>query len=197
MTTYEDTECAAHQRRLVKILKAYDAVALVLASTEGGAWRLIGPVTSDQRDRMWEQGTRNLLKSLPKQVKVILVEKSPRLTFDVLGCLARYAFWNAAPACDGDSAGATGAAVQYTKLEADAAAAEERVRIFPTIGPVCSSGSCKALIGGILVFQDEHHFTPRYTLSQTGRWIPYLRWAADLDPLPLLRQPPRATDATN
>jgi peptidoglycan/LPS O-acetylase OafA/YrhL len=45
-----------------------------------------------------------------------------------------------------------------------------------------SGGSCRALIGGIAVYRDEHHFAPRYTLSQTGRWMPYLRWAAGLGP---------------
>jgi len=178
---YEDTACERHQRQLVRTVAADGAVALVLASSEGSAERLIGPLMAKERDRTWKQGSKTLLASLPKTVRVILVEKSPYIVFDPLACLARNAFWGSLPACDADSASAAESAVRYTKLELDAATESERVRLFRTIGPVCSSGSCRALIGDIPVFRDEHHFTWRYALSQTGRWIPYLRWATGLD----------------
>ena len=181
---FEDTECEKHQERFAKILEEYGTVSLVLASSTGYADRMIGTLTPDQRAQSWGRGTANLLSTIPRQVKIILIEKTPHFRFEPVHCLARSAFWNMSSACDEDSATAAGEAAQYSQLEADAAAGDGRVRMFPTIDFLCSAGSCRALVGDTVVFRDEHHLTARYALSQTGRWMPYLRWAAGVDRAP-------------
>jgi hypothetical protein len=177
----EDTECATYQHQLGSILARYPGAALVLASSTGAVERMVGSLTLEQRAELWKRRTTDFFRSIPKTVKVIIVEKSPQFAFDPVSCLARSAFWNTTPACGEDYPTATLVAVQYTRLEAGAAAGEERVRIFPTIAPLCSSTACSPLIGNTVAFRDERHLTPRYTLSQTGRWMPYLRWAVGLD----------------
>jgi peptidoglycan/LPS O-acetylase OafA/YrhL len=177
----EDTECATYQHQLGSILARYPGAALVLASSTGAVERMVGSLTLEQRAELWKRRTTDFFRSIPKTVKVIIVEKSPQFAFDPVSCLARSAFWNTKPACGEDYPTATLVAVQYTRLEAGAAAGEERVRIFPTIAPLCSSTACNPLVGNTVAFRDERHLTPRYTLSQTGRWMPYLRWAVGLD----------------
>lgn len=177
----EDVDCERYERRLVGTLAAYDATALVLASATGGEQRLLGTLTPDQRSQEWEQSVAELLKSIPPNVKIIITEKSPHLGFDPVDCLARSAFWDMAPTCDARYAAATPLALRDTKLEAEAAGHDARVRIFPTIAPLCPGGSCRAVSGGMVVFRNEGHLAPRYAATQVGRWIPYLRWALGLD----------------
>jgi len=177
----EDTECAMYQHHLASLLARYSTASLVLTSSAGSVDRVVGSLTPDQRAELWKRGTADFLRDIPKTVKIIIIEKSPQFIVDPVSCLARATFWNTTPACGEAYVTAAQLAVQYTKLEADAAAGEDRVRIFPTIAPLCSSIACNPLIGNTVAFSDGHHLTPSYTLSQTGRWIPYLRWAVGLD----------------
>lgn len=177
----EDTECAEFQRQLPSLLARYGAVSLVLASSTGEVDHMLGRLTPDQRARIWTRGTADLLRAVPKQVRIIIIEKSPQFGFDPVDCLVRAAFWHARPSCDAPYASATALPLQYSKLEAGAAAGSDRVRIFPTIYRLCSPRSCRAEIGHVVVFRNGGHLTPNYALGQTARWLPYLRWAASSD----------------
>ncbi len=178
---YEDLECARHQRRLASLVAEYHAAALVVASTVGDADRMIGPFTPEERARIWQQGAKQLLDSIPHRVHIVIVEKSPHFEFDPVGCLARSAFWHTTPACDEDYDTATRMEAEYTRLEAAAGSGEQRIQMFPTVADLCRGESCAALKGDVVVFRDRFHLAPRYTLSQVSRWIPCLRWAAGLD----------------
>jgi peptidoglycan/LPS O-acetylase OafA/YrhL len=178
---YEDLECERHQRRLASLVAETNATALVLASTVGDADRMIGPLTPEDRARLWHEGVKQLFDSIPGRVRVVIVEKSPHFAFDPVGCLARSAFWRTTPACDEAYGTATGMEAEYTKLEANAASGESRIQMFPTVAPLCRGRSCPAVDGGVVVFRDRFHLTPRYTLTQVSRWVRCLRWAAGLD----------------
>jgi len=195
----EDVECAAYQRQLASVVSRYPAASLVLASSMGSVYRMVGALTPGQRAAVWKQRTSELLGAIPKTVKIIIIENSPFFAFDPVSCLARSAFWNTRRACREDYATAARLAVQYTRLEADAAAGDERVRIFPTVFPLCSSTACSPLSGTTVAYSDAHHLTARYTLSQTTRWVRYLRWAGGLDSVPRhsagLAEPPRRSAA--
>jgi len=177
----EDVECAAHQRRLVSIVRRYSASSLVLASSVGSVGRMLGDLSPRQRAELWQQGAAELLGTIPKTVRIVIIENSPSFAFDPVSCLARSAFWHTSTACGEDYATAAQPAVAYTRLEADAAAGDERVRIFPTVLPLCSATACRPVSGTTVAYSDEHHLTTRYTLSQTARWMRYLSWAAGLE----------------
>ena len=180
----EDTVCAAFEKQLPGILQHYGATALVLASTTGYEDHMLGKRSPEQRDRLWEQSMANMLRNVPPNVRIVIIEKSPHLGFNPVDCLARSAVWHMAPACDAPYAAAARLAVHYTRLDADAASHDTRVQIFPTIGLLCPGGVCRALSGDTVVFRNDSHLTPRYTLGQTGRWTPYLGWAIGLDSVP-------------
>jgi peptidoglycan/LPS O-acetylase OafA/YrhL len=178
---FEDLECAQYQRRLVGLVAEYGAAGLVLASTAGDADRMIGPRTSEERARLWQQAAKQLFDSIPDQVHIVIIEKSPHFEFDPVGCLARSAFWHTTPACDDAYDTATRVEAKYTRLEAAAGSGKRRVQIFPVVANLCPGGSCAALNGDVVVFRDRFHLTPRYTLTQVSRWVLCLRWAAGLD----------------
>jgi peptidoglycan/LPS O-acetylase OafA/YrhL len=177
---FEDLECAQHQRLLLNLVAQYDAAGVVLASTVGDADRMVGQLTSEERARLWRDGARRLFDEIPSRVRIVIVEKTPHFDFDPIGCLARSAFWHAAPACDEDHDTATRMEAEYTGLEVAASIGERRIRIFPTVAQVCPGRSCYAQQGDVVVFRDAFHLTPRYTLTQVPRWIPCLQWAAGL-----------------
>jgi len=98
----EDTECATYQHQLASTLARYPGAALVLASSTGAVERMVGSLTLEQRAELWKRRTTDFFRSIPKTVKVIIVEKSPQFAFDPVSCLARSAFWNTTPACGED-----------------------------------------------------------------------------------------------
>ncbi len=197
----EDVGCERFERSLVSTLRADDAAALVLASAAGAEQRLRGVRTPDQRNQAWERSVAELLRTLPPGVKVILMQKSPHLGFDPVDCLAWSAFWNIRSRCDAPYARATPLALEDSKPEAEAATGDVRVRIFPTISPLCPGGTCRAVRGDTVVFRNEGHLAPSYTATQAGRWAPYLRWALGFDSAsgpdagnaPDMRRAPRTT----
>lgn len=115
-------------------------------------------------------GYRDAWRGLPDSVRhVVVIRDTPKLRFRTLGCVdeALATGRRAASAC---------AIPRRTALEADPAEIEarrrssDRVEAIDLNGVLCSRRLCPPVIGGALVYKDEHHLT-RVFSATLGRIV--------------------------
>jgi hypothetical protein len=121
------------------------------------------------------QGYLDAWRTLPASVqRVVVLRDTPTARAGVLGCVSRAMRRHRAPgpAC------AQPVAAALAPDPAVAAAAQEGSPRFETIDLTrffCDPADCFPVVGGVLVYLDQNHLTPRFA----GTLAPYLRRAID------------------
>jgi hypothetical protein len=98
-------------------------------------------------------------------ISVIAIKESPQVQIDMPACVSQHT---------DDPSKCTVSASKAIKPDVPTAYAAKRARgTVPVIdmnGLICTHGSCPAIVGNVLVYQDNHHLTSTYALTTA----PYL-----------------------
>ncbi len=156
------TECSEWRDSAIEFLLGAKP-DLVIVGSAGGY---------EYSDANMEAGTSDILRSLTRiDADIVVVQRSPRLPFNGLRCLARRSwtleFLGASPVtCSATVFDPEAATVRESILRA--AAPFPKVRVADLSDVVCPSGQCSAQLGDMIVFRDADHLTSSFVRTLSG-----------------------------
>jgi SGNH domain (fused to AT3 domains) len=165
--------CTAWNTSLLERLTGTDRPDLVVTSGSDNYKVMRGTqvLTNSETDRRYVAGLRRSWVEVQQSgVPVAVIRNTPRMGFDVPGCVVAHA---------PEVGRCTRALAQATKRSAGAqsraAAGLEDVQLIDLNGAICPAATCTPTIGNLLVWRDEHHMTATFARSLAPRLDTALR----------------------
>lgn len=141
--------CAAWNEKLAAELSAaasYDLV-IVSHSATGDAYESKGAAITGFQDA-WRQFT-------DRGSKVVVIRDVPQANAGTTLCVAKHE-------TDSDVCNLPASKSHVDDLMVDAAAGQKNVSVADMTSSFCTTGGCKVVVGGVVVYRDTHHITATY-----------------------------------
>jgi peptidoglycan/LPS O-acetylase OafA/YrhL len=164
------SECDEWRRQLLQKLRKEPPDILITSAVNG--YQVVGSTGLDEDSQRMATGFWSVWKDLGDDgTKVFAIRDTPYMPFDVPDCLARR--------------GATVAKCSTTRSLAlkpvdplaTAAARDNAATLVDMNDYICTSDTCEAVVGNILVYQDSNHLTATYARSLAPMLDANIKWS--------------------